>query len=236
MKKRRLIIIAMPSTPLYEVLRYNLAKRLYAVSRAVNGEELIELAEEESPDLIIANAELGDMDAFAAISKIKIRHKALAPIPTVVISPNVDKQAIIRAAQLGISGYIAEPFDLEDVIAKVENLVGTVQVLETVALRGCSIIMFNGRVSYQHAKLIKTAIQVLLEAGHRKVIIDLSEADFLAHQVMVVLLSAQEKLKSIGGKLVICEPNAGIASMFAKAGLGSAIEIHPNRAQALSHV
>lgn len=237
MHTERRIIIAMPNQPLFDILNYNLAKRHYTVLHAHCGAALTAaIVGGAAVDLIIASRGLGDMDAFAALALLRGQHPPAAAIPALVIAAVVDNDAVAAAAQLGLAGFITESFDLEDVIAKVEACIGTSQVVESINLRGVPVIACRGSISAHHARQLRDAVNTLADVPSHKLVIDLAETEFLAHQVLVVLLSAGDKLKALGGALVICGANAGITQMCKNAAIDSAIRFFPTRAQALQEI
>ena len=237
MHTERRIIIAMPNQPLFDILNYNLAKRHYTVLHAHCGAALIAaIAGGSAVDLIIASRGLGDMDAFAALALLREQHPPAAAIPTLVIAATVDSEAVTAATQLGLAGFITEAFDLEDIIAKVEANIGASQVVESINLRGIPVISCRGSISAHHARQLRDAVNAMADVPSHKLVIDLTETEFLAHQVLVVLLSAGDKLKTLGGTLAICGTSAGITQMCKNAGVDSAIRCFPTRAQALQGI
>jgi len=236
MEKPLKIIIGHHLEPLYDILRYNLEKRMYEVSHASTGEELIEKAILINPDLIITKIYLKDMDAFALFEKLWEKAPGKRHTPSIIISPIVDRELIKQAADMGITGYIAEPFDLEDLVERIENVLGKNKVIEVVKMHGKIILEFKGGVTYFHSKIVKNAFNVLLGAKHFEVIVDFTETNFLAHQVLVVFITAYEKFRQHGGNLVICGANEGLKKLLNKSMVDRIIEIFPDRATALRSI
>jgi anti-anti-sigma factor len=98
------------------------------------------------------------------------------------------------------------------------------------------VISCRGSISAHHARQLRDAINTLTDTPGGKVVIDLSETEFLAHQALVILLSAQDKMNTLGGSFAVCGVNKGIGQMFANASVSSAIRIFPTRAQALQEI
>lgn len=236
MHTNRRIIIAMPNQPLFDVLNYNLTKRHYTVLHAPCGAALVAaIGAGAKADLIIASRELGDMTAFAALTALRGQTPA-ASTPVLVITPVLDDETVSATAQLGVAGYITEAFDLEDITAKIEAQIGASQMVESITLRGVTVISCRGSISAHHTRQLRDAINTLASAPNTKMVIDLTETEFLAHQALVVLLSAQDRLKSMGGAFAICGLNQGIVQMFHHAAADTAIRTYPTRAQALQEI
>jgi len=237
MHTERRIIVAMPNQPLFDILNYNLAKRQYTVLHAHCGAALIAaLAGGVGVDLIVASRNLGDMDAFAALTQLRELQPAAAAVPALVIIGTVDSAASDAAAQLGLAGFITEAFDLEDIIARVEAHVGASQVVESVNLRGIPVVSCRGDVSAHQARQLRDAINNLADTPAHKLVVDLADTEFFAHQALVVLLSAQDKLAALGGALAVCGASAGIMQMCNKAGVDKSVRFFADRVQALAAV
>jgi anti-anti-sigma factor len=229
-------MIAEPDDVFFDVLRYNLIKRLYEIDRVVTGTDLIEKALAVTPDLMILNYNLGDLDALSAAEILRGRQIVKKPIPTIFVSAVVDKELIRRAAALESTSFLSVPYDLDDVIERIENHLGVERIIETIQLRGAVVLELKGGIAHYHAKTLKSALATLFGSEHKRIVVDLSETDFLAHQLLVIFLSAREKMKHLGGKIVFSGPNDGIQTLFRRASIHRVFEIHADRASALKSV
>ncbi|HIJ59553.1 MAG TPA: response regulator [Nitrospirae bacterium] len=92
------------------------------ISKANNGKQLVELLEKEGlPDLLILDLMMPVMDGFETLKNIKnIRERNYFPI--IVLSALTDKQSIIQALSLGADDYITKPFFVEELKARVNNM------------------------------------------------------------------------------------------------------------------
>src|SRR4026208_2001066 len=79
------------------------------VLTAINGQEGIETAETERPDLIILDATMPVMDGLEALAALKA-NPATKDIPVVMLSADAGKDNIERARQLGALDFISKPF------------------------------------------------------------------------------------------------------------------------------
>lgn len=92
------------------------------ISKANNGKQLLELIDQEGiPDLLILDLMMPVMDGFEVLKNIKnIRETNYFPI--IVLSALTDKQSIIQALSLGSDDYITKPFFVEELKARVNNM------------------------------------------------------------------------------------------------------------------
>ena len=79
------------------------------VLTAVNGQEGIEKAEKDQPDLILLDATMPVMDGLEALAALKA-NPATRDIPVVMLSADCGKDNIDRAKQLGALNFITKPF------------------------------------------------------------------------------------------------------------------------------
>jgi len=83
------------------------------------GQEGIDLVEKESPDLVILDLGLPDMDGLDVIKQIRFFSK----VPILVLSVNSDETIIVQALELGANEYVVKPFRQMELIARVKSLV-----------------------------------------------------------------------------------------------------------------
>jgi CheY-like chemotaxis protein len=106
-----------------EMNRDMLTRRLelhgYRVIQAHDGQEGIERAASESPDLILMDLSLPEMDGWEATRRLKA-DLATRPIPVIALTAHVmvgDRARVLRA---GCDDYDTKPIDLRRLLAKIE--------------------------------------------------------------------------------------------------------------------
>ena len=75
------------------------------VGAAENGTELVKLCQETSPDLVITDIKMPDMDGIEAARRITKSHA----IPVILVSAYHDQELIERAEQTTILSYLVKP-------------------------------------------------------------------------------------------------------------------------------
>jgi DNA-binding response OmpR family regulator len=89
----------------------------YCVLRARNGSEALSVLDETAPDLIILDLMMPVMDGWE-FRRRQLEHRAAAT-PVLVVS--ADRDISRKAASIKADGYIAKPFDLDELIAEVQR-------------------------------------------------------------------------------------------------------------------
>ena len=90
---------------------------------AKNGAEGIEKAMKLKPDLILMDMMMPNVDGYQATKKIRT-YKSLKNVPIIAMtakSPQEDKRQAIRA---GCNEYLTKPFNLDDILKKVNKWLG----------------------------------------------------------------------------------------------------------------
>ena len=92
----------------------------YEVIEAVNGQEGVELAERERPDLILMDLSLPVMDGWEATRQLKANDD-LRSIPVIALTAHAMKGDEEKALAAGCEDYLVKPLDEDELIAKIEK-------------------------------------------------------------------------------------------------------------------
>jgi len=74
-------------------------------------------------DFVVSDINMPNMNGFDLLGKIRA-DAALQNIPVLMVTAEARKEDIVRAAQLGASGYIVKPFTKATLEAKLQKIVG----------------------------------------------------------------------------------------------------------------
>ncbi|AFY72777.1 PAS domain S-box [Synechococcus sp. PCC 7502] len=97
-----------------------LSERGYKVRKAVNGMMTLTAVQTSAPDLILLDITMPQMDGYEVCQRLKSSPKT-KDIPIIFISALDEVLDKVRAFNLGGVDYITKPFQVEEVIARVEN-------------------------------------------------------------------------------------------------------------------
>jgi len=92
------------------------------VLTAVSGQEGIEKAEREQPDLILLDATMPLMDGLEALSALKA-NPATREIPVVMLSADSGQEHLDKARQLGAITSIPKPFTGDALVAGLQPFI-----------------------------------------------------------------------------------------------------------------
>jgi sigma-B regulation protein RsbU (phosphoserine phosphatase) len=109
-----------------KLFQYNLSKAGYEVTHAANGREGYETAEKISPDLIISDIMMPEVDGFEFRRKL-LENAELKRIPFVFLTAKGDEDDILQGYDLEIEDYIIKTSSPKVVIAKVSAILKTLE-------------------------------------------------------------------------------------------------------------
>lgn len=120
-KENRGNILIVDDTPEnLHVLSATLLDRGYKVRGVINGKMAIRAAKSGSPDLILLDIKMPEMNGYEVCAKLKADGET-AEIPVIFISALDEVLDKVKAFQIGGVDYITKPFQVEEVLARVEH-------------------------------------------------------------------------------------------------------------------
>ena len=95
----------------------------YQVVEAPNAESALNLLEKQgSPDLILMDINMPDMDGYTLTAKIKKMEK-YKNIPIVAVTANVMRGDREKSLEAGCDGYIQKPIDIDTLAQQIERFI-----------------------------------------------------------------------------------------------------------------
>ena len=101
--------------------RFLLEKNGLAVVQAANGAEGVRLALAAPPDLILMDIEMPEMDGYEAAELIRA-NPATARVPILAFTSYAHPSDRERALERGFSDYLEKPFEVDDFLRRVLQL------------------------------------------------------------------------------------------------------------------
>ena len=93
----------------------------YRVLEAVNGEEAVELAHKERPQLILMDLSLPQLDGLAATRRIR-QYPDMRDVPIVAVSAHDTADFHADALAAGCNDYVTKPIDFDQLEALLSRL------------------------------------------------------------------------------------------------------------------
>ncbi len=101
-----------------ELVRYNLTRQGFHVSCAATGEDGLEQARRDTPDLVLLDLMLPGLDGLEVCRQLK-RQAKTSGIPIVMVSAKGEERDVVAGLELGADDYITKPFSPKVLLARV---------------------------------------------------------------------------------------------------------------------
>lgn len=112
----RKILIVDDEKNIVDILKFNLKKESFTTIEAYDGEQAVEMALNQGPDLILLDVMLPKMDGFTVCRKL--RESINTPI--LMLTAKEEEVDKVLGLELGADDYITKPFSPREVIARVK--------------------------------------------------------------------------------------------------------------------
>ena len=96
-------------------LTINLRARDYDVESAADGRSALRIMDERTPDVIVLDLGLPDMDGIDVLRRIR----QTSTVPVVVLSARHDSHDKVEALDAGADDYVTKPFGVDEFLARV---------------------------------------------------------------------------------------------------------------------
>jgi excisionase family DNA binding protein len=115
------VLIVDDDEKLREYVRVNLEMEGYTVREAGSAEEGLGVLEETTPNLVLLDVMMPDVDGWEMLQRVQERH-GIGTIPVIMFSGKVDEQDADEAASRGAQGFIGKPFNPQELIDQTKQL------------------------------------------------------------------------------------------------------------------
>jgi excisionase family DNA binding protein len=116
-----LVLVVDDDARVREFIRVNLEMEGYSVAEASSGEEALTAIDgSQAPDLVLLDVVMPGIDGWQMLQRMQERHGS---IPVIMFSGKVDAASVADAASRGAQGFIAKPFDPQQLIERAKALV-----------------------------------------------------------------------------------------------------------------
>ena len=197
------------------LLKALLGREGFNIIYAMNGTEALEKMKSESPDLVLLDVMMPDMDGFEVAGRLKVE-PSQAEIPIIFLTALNDSASVVKGFQLGANDFISKPFRREELLIRVEHQLSLVdarriilrqteELRKTIAGRDklYSVIAHDLRSPMASIKMLCNTIMMSIEPGSvpQDVFEMLEMANKTSEEVFSLLDNLLKWTKSQLGKL-----------------------------------
>lgn len=116
---QKTLLVADDDASIRSLLKQLLSDEGFAVLEASTGIEVVEKVKESSPDLVIMDVRMPELDGIEALSRVKATNPKTAVL---IMTAFGSSNAAIRAMELGAFDYITKPFELDKISHSVKRV------------------------------------------------------------------------------------------------------------------
>ncbi len=127
------ILVIEDDADLRKILRLQLTSRGYDVREAENGAVGFAALREVTPDCVILDLMMPVMDGFGFLKRARSIDE-FATVPVLILTASEDERNRIRGDQYRADAYMGKPYDLEELTAKVDELVAHADMPSPIAV------------------------------------------------------------------------------------------------------
>ena len=120
--KRKILIV--DDEPNVRRLLRTMLKKNYTVIEAEDGRQAVNLASVEKPDLILMDIMMPKMDGYSSCFALK-SEPATSSIPIIMLTAIDLKLNLQLGKEIGADGYITKPFDSQDLLNNITQVLAT---------------------------------------------------------------------------------------------------------------
>jgi two-component system catabolic regulation response regulator CreB len=111
-----------------ELVEFNLKQAGYAVTTAADGAEALKKARTQTPDLIVLDVMLPEMDGFEICKALRL-DAATAKVPIIMLTAKAAEIDRVLGLELGADDYVTKPFSPRELVARVRAILRRVSVI-----------------------------------------------------------------------------------------------------------
>ena len=110
------ILVVDDDQDLTDLLRYALEREGFTVRTTHRGRDTVRMVREDTPDLIVLDVTMPDMDGFNVLSVLR----TFSRVPVVMLTGRGHEEDIIVGFGHGADDYVAKPFNVQVLVARIK--------------------------------------------------------------------------------------------------------------------
>jgi DNA-binding response OmpR family regulator len=120
-KAKRRVLVVDDEKDLVDLISYNLVRNGYDVVTAFNGNEALDVARRESPDLVVLDLMLPGIDGTEVARQLR-NDARTAGIPIVMLTAKGEETDVVVGLTIGADDYVTKPFSMKILLARINTV------------------------------------------------------------------------------------------------------------------
>ena len=114
--ERRRILVVDDEERMVRFIRMNLEHDGFQVSEAFNGKQAIQKIRDVTPDLILLDVMMPDLDGFEVLETVR----EVSQVPVIMLTAKGEEDDRVRGLELGADDYVTKPFSPRELVSRVK--------------------------------------------------------------------------------------------------------------------
>ena len=145
-EKKTSILLVEDEENLHEALKLNLELEGYQVTSSFNGSNALQTVHNEYFDLIILDIMLPEIDGIAVLETIRLQNNQ---VPILILSARNNSADRVLGLKKGADDYLTKPFNLEELLLRVQKLIEKNKKLNDKETLGDSYTFGNNIIDFK---------------------------------------------------------------------------------------
>ena len=124
---RRRILVVDDEERMVRFIRMNLEHDGFQVSEAFNGKQAIQKLRDVTPDLILLDVMMPDLDGFEVLETIR----EITNVPVIMLTAKGEEEDRVRGLEMGADDYITKPFSPRELVSRVRAVLRRTETVGT---------------------------------------------------------------------------------------------------------
>jgi two-component system phosphate regulon response regulator PhoB len=120
-KSRKKVLVVDDEKDLVDLVAYNLQRNGLAVMTARDGQQALEIARKETPDLILLDLMLPGLDGTEVARQLK-NDPRTSQIPIIMLTAKSEETDVVVGLTLGADDYVTKPFSMKILLARLNSV------------------------------------------------------------------------------------------------------------------
>jgi DNA-binding response OmpR family regulator len=120
---KRTVLVADDELDLCELVTYRLTRSGYDVVQAHDGEQALQLALEQPPDLAVLDIMMPKLDGYELTRKLRVDERTRT-MPIILLTALAQDADVAHGFEAGADDYIRKPFNPDELLARVRAVLG----------------------------------------------------------------------------------------------------------------
>ena len=114
--KKRKILIVDDEERMVRFIRLNLEHDGFLISEAFNGKQALQHLRDDTPDLILLDVMMPDLDGFEVLEMIR----EIDTVPVIMLTAKGEENDRVRGLELGADDYVTKPFSSRELTGRIK--------------------------------------------------------------------------------------------------------------------